>query len=211
MHFPAFWLEVISAIALSAHFVPWQACLFALMRSATKVTVLNKVTALNSLVFPSYLDCFPPACLASADFPQSPLQICDDVSLSMCALAIFFVFLVCLLVSSRTWQMSTAFCRSTVFSCRSSSCAVSITKNTILSHNILPFISSKLHKFARLWEMSWKVCGRSCSKIDASQWLHLISSYNTLQACLELFIYFCLWLSVQVGACCPLMFDLVSQ
>ena len=25
------------------------------------------------------------------------------------------------------------------------------------------------------------------------------------------FIYFCLWLSVRVGACCPLTFDLVSQ
>ena len=25
------------------------------------------------------------------------------------------------------------------------------------------------------------------------------------------FIYFCLWLSVRVGACCPLRFDLVSQ
>ena len=33
----------------------------------------------QSLVFPSYLDCFPPACLVSADFPQSPLQIYDDL------------------------------------------------------------------------------------------------------------------------------------
>ena len=102
----------------------------------------------QSLVFPSYLDfCFPPACLVGVDFTQSPLQIYDDLmSLYPCAPAISFV---CLLVSSWARQMSTAFCRSSVFSRRSSSYILSVPENTILSRNILSFISPKLHEFAR--------------------------------------------------------------
>ena len=99
----------------------------------------------QSLVFHFYLG-FPP-CLVGVDFPQSPLQIYDDLmSLYRCAPAISFV---CLLVSSWARQMSTAFCRSSFFSRRSSSCILSVPENTILSHNILSFISPKLHKFAR--------------------------------------------------------------
>ena len=45
--------------------------------------------------------------------------------------------------------MSTAFCRSSVFSRRSSSYILSVPENTILSRNILSFISPKLHEFAR--------------------------------------------------------------
>ena len=61
-----------SAIALSAHFAPcWATCLSALMRSATKVTVLNKILS-STLIW----TCFPPR-LVGVDFPLvSPTKSC---------------------------------------------------------------------------------------------------------------------------------------
>ena len=116
---------------------------FALMRSATNVTALNKVLS-STLI---WTQCFLPR-LVGIDFPPvSPTDLWRlYVILSMCAPAISFV---CLLVSSCARQTSTAFCRSSAFSRRGSSCTLSVTDNTILSRNFRSFISPKLHKFAR--------------------------------------------------------------
>ena len=142
MHFPAFWLEVISAIALSAHFHAGQLVFLRSWDLPQKLQSWTKsCLPLLSGLLSSRLSC---ECWLP---PVSPTDLWRlDVTLSMCAPAISFV---CLQASSCARQMSTAFCRSSVFSRRSSSCTLSVTENTILSRNILSLISPKLHKFAR--------------------------------------------------------------
>ena len=112
----------------------------------------NSYSLVQSLVFHSYLEsCFLPCWEVVQLPPVSPTDLWPlDVTLAMCVPAISFV---CLLMSLYARQMFVAFCRSSIFSHRSSSCTLPVTESGIFwCCSIHSFISSKLHRFA--WDLT---------------------------------------------------------
>ena len=74
-------------------------------------------------------------------------------------------------------------------------------------------VGKSKEKVGNSWTVSKVILGHKYHHKDTIiTWVSIFTDYSqNSQQKVIFFIYFCLWLSVRVGACCHLTFDLVSQ